>query len=103
MKKKAGNKIIRVWLLIAVLMLPFVVKSVHVHRMNAVCIGCDGHEHHDSDNCPVCQFALFSFTEAEQTELAVVTACGAIRTAVCGDKPFLRFICPCLVRGPPAV
>ncbi|MDR1667258.1 MAG: hypothetical protein LBS03_06160 [Bacteroidales bacterium] len=101
-KKKTTGKIIMLWLLVAVLVLPFVVKSVHYHCIDTICAGCGGHTHHDSDNCPVCQFALFSFVKAEQVELAVLTADSVILPAACRNIPPFRFVCPCRVRGPPA-
>jgi hypothetical protein len=102
MKKKTIGKIIMVWLLTAVFMLPFVVRFVHSHYIDTTCVGCDGHAHHDSDNCPVCHFALFSFVKAEQIELAVVAASGVILPDARRDNPYLRFVASCYVRGPPS-
>ncbi|MDR1673363.1 MAG: hypothetical protein LBS09_07915 [Bacteroidales bacterium] len=102
MKKKASGKIILIWLLAAVFMLPFVVKSVHSHCIDVACAGCDGHTHHDSDNCPVCQFALFSFVKADQVEFAVAVSSGMMLPVIRRDKSYLCFVCPCYVRGPPA-
>jgi hypothetical protein len=88
-----------IWLLLAVFALPFTAKSIHLRHIDT---DCAGHAHHDSDNCPVCHFALFSFIKAEQIELSAAIPHSFTRSSVCRDKPYICFVCSCCVRGPPA-
>ena len=68
MRVKAKSRIVVAWLLFMTLMPLFVVKAVHHHgeSKTAVCQSSDGeHSHNPCDQCPVCQFALSPFTQAE--------------------------------------
>lgn len=58
----------KIWLLLAVFTLPFVVKTVHIYHTEEhsehTCCSDKSHSHHDCNNCLICQFTLSAFTEA---------------------------------------
>ena len=64
MDRLTKNRILVVWLFLAIFSLPFVVKTVHIYHLDEEHGCCADANHHDSGTCPVCQFTLSSFTES---------------------------------------
>lgn len=75
-----AKRIFIAWLLMAVFMLPLIVKTLHVCQVsaeNGSCVsGALGHhgEEHGEDNCAICHFAFLTFMKAESIVLAAVVA-----------------------------
>lgn len=75
MRVKAKSRIVIAWLLFMTLMPLFVVKAVHHHGESetAACQSADGeHSHNPCGQCPVCQFTLSPFTQAEAFHAEVI-------------------------------
>lgn len=66
------------WLLLALFMLPMVVKSVHVCQVETElanghhAIGQQG-QSHNPDSCSICHFAFFNFVKGADVLLATAT------------------------------
>ena len=77
MRVKAKSRIVVAWLLFMTLMPLFVVKAVHHHGESetVVCQSSDGeHSHNPCDQCPVCQFALSPFAQAEAFHAEIIVS-----------------------------
>ncbi|MDR2383686.1 MAG: hypothetical protein LBD76_07390 [Prevotellaceae bacterium] len=69
--KWINSKILTGWLLLLLFALPPAAKNIHICQ----CLCCHDIEHdgennharHDCDNCAICQFVVFPFTEPEST------------------------------------
>jgi hypothetical protein len=62
-----------VWLLTALWIFPFAVKSTHIHHCEAFPEASGAtHHHHHCDDCPICQFALSAYVETPSFRLAPV-------------------------------
>ncbi|MDR1557783.1 MAG: hypothetical protein LBS88_12270 [Tannerellaceae bacterium] len=97
--KGKGKSTIRVWLLAALLLLPFTIKSAHIHHYDI----CSEHAGaaHDCDNCPICQFMLSAYSEPESSELTPIRTQIAWIPAIPQEKNYIRaFLSPHL-RAPP--
>ena len=72
------RQILIAWLLLALFMLPMVVKSVHVCQVESELAA--GHkttgqhsQSHDTETCKVCHFAFFNYMKATEIHLDGVT------------------------------
>ena len=74
MRVKAKSRVIIAWVLFMALMPFFVVKAVHHHEESeiAVCHSEDGHSQNPCDQCPICDFTLSPFTQAESFHTQVI-------------------------------
>lgn len=89
MRVKAKSRIVVAWLLFMTLMPLFVVKAVHHHGESetAVCQSSDGeHSHNPCDQCPVCQFALSPFTQAEAFHAEIIVSVSDYKSVLSGTE-----------------
>lgn len=71
------KRIFIAWLLLALFMLPMVVKSVHICQVNTELSTCDQAygqhgQNHNADTCQICHFAFFNFLQAANIQLNAV-------------------------------
>ena len=107
-KKRQTKNIFVAWLLLAVLMMPTLIKSFHVcrvelHTANCASTATDHHQAgHDADGCFVCHFTLAPFHSAPSIVLDVVPTLLLSRSTV--DREAL-VLCPVVginsLRAPP--
>lgn len=74
MRVKAKSRVIIAWLLFMTLMPFFVVKAIHHHEECeiSVCHSESGHSQNPCDQCPVCNFTLSPFIQAESFHAQVI-------------------------------
>jgi len=72
MKTKAKSRIVVAWLLFITIMPVFMVKAMHHHEETVVCHSEDGHAQHPCDQCPVCNFILSPFIQAESFHVRII-------------------------------
>lgn len=108
MEQLIKHKVWVVWLLAAVLALPFAVKTVHIYQNNihAEHENCSehSHSHHDCDNCPVCRFTLLTFTEATYIDydFSIIPVC-VVFAIPYRNSVYQRILFSYGLRAPPAV
>ncbi|MFV0398832.1 MAG: hypothetical protein ACK5JU_12610 [Bacteroidales bacterium] len=61
------------WALLLVFLIPATVKTIHLYRTECTYMHCSqechGHHHsHNAKSCPVCQFTLPYYTEADTSQ-----------------------------------
>ncbi|MCC8154428.1 MAG: hypothetical protein LIP01_09555 [Tannerellaceae bacterium] len=92
------------WLLLALFVLPFVVKSIHVEKHCKVC-HChektEKNDDHDAENCPVCHFTVSLFTEPELIYIPLVSSVICLPYDSFTEEPLVPFIIHHYLRGPP--
>ncbi|MDR0756426.1 MAG: hypothetical protein LBF85_01080 [Tannerella sp.] len=100
LKQIARNRGIIAWLFLAVFILPYVAKPVHVHRH------CDGgtecaHSSHHCDDCPICHFSLSFFTEAEMRTIDFTPPFSVCGQTVYKERILIFAVSSRHLRGPP--
>src|SRR3712207_3435754 len=97
------------WMLMAIFLLPFIVKSVHVCAVDdAATYGTSqaAGQHspgHDADNCAICHFTLFSFTKAATLVLqALVVVTTGVFVCMVVPKCRQRQVAVVSLRAPPS-
>ena len=106
MRVKAKSRIVVAWLLFMTLMPLFVVKAVHHHGESetAVCQSSDGeHSHNPCDQCPVCQFALSQFTQAEAFHAEIIVSVSDYKSVYRVQSISWRLIRSHHLRAPPVL
>ena len=97
---RAKNQVFVVWLLLAVFLSPYIYKNIHLHEVT-----CHAHasesEHHDCDDCQVCQFLFAFFTETEFISLAVLPVFSSIQPKTYIEKAFVEACFSHYLRAPP--
>jgi hypothetical protein len=105
MERAKRDKIWVVWLLSAVLTMPFAVKTIHIcHAAEHSEHSCsdESHAHHDCNDCPVCQFTLSSFTEATVADYDfTVIPCRFEAVISLWKKPYRQVLISYGLRAPP--
>ncbi len=114
MKKITTNKVILVWMLSAIFVLPHVVKSVHICQNAYQENVCHNHEcsqpenkhqdypEHNCTDCFVCQFTLAFFTETESfNQLIIDRQLNAIIYSVYQEDIYIPFFTSHHLRAPP--
>lgn len=69
-KSNNVNRIVLSWFLSVIFIIPYVAKGIHIYQneyCEELCSHCEGHHDHEHhcDTCPICQFVLSTFTEAD--------------------------------------
>lgn len=107
MERVKRHKVWAVWLLLAVFTLPFAVKSVHIyHTAEHSQHNCSdpSYEHHNCSDCPICQFALSSFTEAVVLGYDFrIILYGFVYVIPFQNNPYQQVLIPYGLRAPPVV
>lgn len=104
MRVKAKGRIGIAWLLFMTLMPLFVVKTVHHHEKieTAACQSANGeHSHNPCDQCPVCQFTLSPFIQAEVFHAEVIIPATDYKTIYLTQSMGCRLIYSHYLRAPP--
>jgi hypothetical protein len=105
MERAKRDKIWVVWLLSAVLTMPFAVKIIHIcHAAEHSEHSCsdEPHAHHNCNDCPVCQFTLSSFTEATVADYDfTVIPCRFEAVISLWKKPYRQVLISYGLRAPP--
>ncbi len=103
MREKAKGRICIAWLLLVTLMPFFMVKTFHHHEgRDVACHSQDGHSQGDSHQCPVCNFTLSPFTQAETFQLHIILPVVDFRPEITVDKVCYAKPYPYHLRAPPA-
>ncbi|MDR1896054.1 MAG: hypothetical protein LBR10_04600 [Prevotellaceae bacterium] len=97
------NKLVIIWLLLTVFVLPLVVQAIHIHHHHRhdICCKENGHHHHDCNNCPICNFTFSSFVKSDFIELLCTQALYPYEPAVCIEKIYISVDLSRRLRGPP--
>ena len=104
MRVKAKGRIGIAWMLFMTLMPLFVVKTIHHHGKIeiAACQSADGeHSHRSCDQCPVCQFTLSPFTQAEDFHAEVIIPVSDYEPVYLAQSMGYRLIHSHYLRAPP--
>jgi hypothetical protein len=96
------NKVVVVWLLLALFVTPYVVKPIHTFHHAGACSEC-AHSLCDSDNCPVCHFTLPHFVAAETPVFSFLWVFTAFEPAIYQEKGSVSDIPSRHLRGPPRI
>jgi hypothetical protein len=99
-KQIVRSRSIIAWLSLAVFVMPYVVKPVHVHHH------CDGEEEcadssRHCDDCPICHFTLSCFTEAETCAACFVPPFPVCEKTVYEERLLFFAVSIRHLRGPP--
>ena len=106
MRVKAKSRIVVAWLLFMTLMPLFVVKAVHHHGESetVVCQSSDGeHSNNPCDQCPVCQFALSPFAQAEAFHAEIIVSVSDYKSVYRVQSISWRLIRSHHLRAPPVL
>ncbi|MDR3268042.1 MAG: hypothetical protein LBT83_03120 [Tannerella sp.] len=102
MKQIAKNKVVIAWLLLTVLVMPCVVKPLHVYCHHDGDVEC-AHAIGDCDDCPLCHFTLSTFVETETYTCRFVPLFFVFEAAACLEKITLAAVSFSHLRGPPGI
>ena len=104
MRDKAKGRIFIAWLLLVTLMPIFMVKTLHHHgEDDTTCHPQGGHSHSSSSHqCPICDFMLSPFIQAEAFQLHIVLPVFDFRPEIRIDKVCRAKSYPYHLRAPPA-
>lgn len=105
MKRFERKRIIVGWVLLLTFMAFFAVKTVHRHPSGErrVCENRTGGSSQPAEeNCPVCQFTLSPFVQAEPLQVDSVQVFSIRETVSCSENPCIGISCSISLRGPPA-
>jgi hypothetical protein len=105
MKRSATHKCLIIWLLLIIFVLPFGIKTFHVHHFSDYDFGvtANGRGHHHCDDCPICHFTLSTFIQPKFTAFQPILSCCSVVSAVYPEDISFRIILSPHLRGPPAI
>ncbi|MDR0750069.1 MAG: hypothetical protein LBF62_10960 [Tannerellaceae bacterium] len=104
MERVKRHKVWMVGLLLAVFMIPFAVKAVHIHEHSGHSCHDESHARHDCHDCPVCQFTLSSFTEAAIADYDFKAVSYPVKPVISsGERPYQEVPVFYGLRAPPVV
>ncbi|MDR2919888.1 MAG: hypothetical protein LBV72_11050 [Tannerella sp.] len=108
MKSNNVNRIVLAWLLSVIFIIPYVAKGIHIYQNECceeLCSHCDGHHshQHNCDTCPVCQFALSTFIEADfdKPDSGLTEFCSTLIYFLYNDKKYDSITHLDYLRAPP--
>jgi hypothetical protein len=87
--------------LIALFLMPFVVKSLHRSCEERNLFPDAKHARHECNNCPVCQFHYYTFTEVEPALFDAVPSGVFSEPFFNDEEAYDSFLYSCFLRGPP--
>ena len=116
MKMTTTKRIIIVWLLSVILMIPHVVKSVHgfeeCHSGSYSYSSGNtdkketqnNHHEHNCDDCTICRFVVPFFTETEQSPyISVIRELNIIISPACREELYISYVSTYNLRAPPSL
>jgi len=110
MKRYGTNKVIVVWLLSAIFMIPVISQALHaIHTECGVELCCShaddkdhSHPKHDCKTCPVCKFTFSHFVESNSFDsFKIVSQFHHTETVTYQERIYHSFFTTNYRRGPP--
>jgi hypothetical protein len=103
MKRYVRNKKVTVWILAALWVFLFAVKSAHIHTSEEVGAEASDTAHHHTpcDDCPICQFALSFDVATPASGIEPLRTFVFLLPASPQEKPYSQSYLPINPRAPP--
>ncbi|MDR1170867.1 MAG: hypothetical protein LBL24_00275 [Bacteroidales bacterium] len=104
MAKVKRHKILVIWLLSVVFILPFAVTTVHIYHIyhTAEHLEHSCSDSHDCSDCPICRFILSFFTETAVVDAGFKVISFSFKPVIFfQNKPFRQLLISYGLRAPP--